>query len=159
MSGLPVFKQGRTATVLMVEDNPDHVYLARESFAEARLNVQLFDVESGEQCMAFLRREPPWENAPAPDLVLLDIRMPRMSGYDVMRAISSDDQLRHITVVALTSSCDIDEVNRMYALGARSYLAKPVDFVGFTEMIRRLSTYWLDLVILPGAPAIKPSTP
>jgi CheY-like chemotaxis protein len=153
MSGLPVTKQGRTAIVLMVEDNPDHVYLARESFAEAHLNIELRDVDSGEKCLAYLRHEAPYEDAPTPDLVLLDIRMPRMSGYEVMHEISRDEHLRHLTVVVLTSSSDLAEVNRMYALGCKSFLSKPVDFAGFTAMISRLSNYWLDLVILPsGAP-------
>jgi chemotaxis family two-component system response regulator Rcp1 len=149
MSGLTVSRQGRSAIVLMVEDNPDHVFLARESFSEANIKVQLLDVDSGEKCLAFLRREPPFEDAPTPDLVLLDIRMPRMSGFDVMREISADARLRHLTVVVLSSSSNLDEVNRMYALGCKSFLSKPVDFAGFTEMIRRLSGYWLDMAILP----------
>ncbi len=149
MSGSPVSTQARPAVILMVEDNEDHVFLARESFLSAKLAVDFEHVDSGEKCLAFLRKEPPWQNAPTPDLILLDIHMPRMDGYEVMEHIAADPQLRHFTVIVLTSSSDMSEVNRMYALGCKSYLNKPVTFEGFTELIRRLAGYWLDLVILP----------
>lgn len=139
----------RPAVVLMAEDNQDHAFLMRESFVAARLRVDLHHVVSGDKCMAFLRREPPYENAARPDLVLLDIHMPRMDGYEVMQEISQDPLLRSLTVIVLTTSANLVDVNRMYALGCSSYLTKPVDFAGFTAAIKQLSGYWFDLVVLP----------
>lgn len=148
----PLSHSSRPAVVLVVEDNLDHVFLMRESFLASRLRVDLHHVESGDQCMAFLRREAPYENAPRPDLILLDLHMPRMDGYEVMEEISQDEALRTLTVVVLTTSTALVDVNRMYALGCSSYLTKPVDFQGFTKVINQLTGYWFDLVILPQEP-------
>lgn len=145
----PVSSQSRKAVVLMAEDNPDHVFLTRESFRDAKLRVDLYDVDNGEKCLAFLRRQPPYEDAPWPDLLLLDINMPRVDGYEVMKEIHDDPALRSLTVIVLTTSASLVDVNRMYALGCKSYLLKPVDYEGFTAAIRKLSGYWLELVILP----------
>lgn len=139
----------REAVVLLVEDNPDHAFLAKESFADAKLRVNLHHVESGDHCMAFLRRQPPYENAPRPDLILLDIHMPRMDGYEVMETIVKDQELRSLVVVVMTTSADALDVERMYALRCNSYVVKPLSFESFTAVIQRLSNYWFDLVVLP----------
>jgi len=149
---IPVSSQARSAVVLMVDDNEDHVFLARESLEEARVMVNLQHVDSGEKCLAFLRRQPPYESAPWPDVVLLDIHMPRMDGYQVMEEISKDPVLRALTVLVLSTSAESVDVKRMYALGCKSYLTKPVDFQGFTAAMRTLAGYWFDLVVLPGEP-------
>jgi len=151
MSAQPLAAQAHRAVILMAEDNLDHVFLVREAFAEAKLHVDLHHVESGDQCMAFLRRVPPYENAPRPDLLLLDLHMPRMDGYEVMREISADPQLRSLTVIVLTTSATAPDVDRMYALGCKSYLTKPIDFDGFAAMIKQLTGYWFELVILPSS--------
>ena len=148
----PVSSQARSAVVLMVDDNEDHVFLARESLEEARVMVNLQHVDAGEKCLAYLRRLPPYENAPWPDVVLLDIHMPRMDGYQVMEEISKDPVLRTLTVIVLSTSAELVDVKRMYALGCKSYLTKPVDFQGFTAAMRTLAGYWFDLVVLPGEP-------
>jgi len=146
----PLAGQTHRAVILMAEDNPDHVFLMREAFTEAKLRVDLHHVESGDQCLAFLRRVPPYEDAPRPDLLLLDLHMPRMDGYEVMQEISADPALRSLTVIVLTTSATAADVNRMYALGCKSYLTKPINFDGFAGMVRQLTGYWFDLVILPG---------
>jgi two-component system, chemotaxis family, response regulator Rcp1 len=148
----PLAAQAHRAVILMAEDNPDHVFLMREAFAEAKLHVDLHHVESGDLCLAFLRRLPPYENAPRPDLLLLDLHMPRMDGYEVMQEIAADPDLRLLTVIVLTTSATAADVDRMYALGCKSYLAKPVDFEGFAGMVKQLAGYWFELVILPSAP-------
>lgn len=148
----PVSRQARSAVVLMVDDNEDHVFLARESLEEARVMVNLQHVDGGEKCLAYLRREPPYESAPWPDVVLLDIHMPRMDGYQVMEEISKDPVLRNLTVIVLSTSAELVDVKRMYALGCKSYLTKPVDFQGFTAAMRTMAGYWFDLVVLPGEP-------
>lgn len=151
-SSPPPADRSRPAVVLLVEDNLDYAFLARESFEEARLRVELHHVETGDRALAFLRKQPPYQDAPTPDLVLLDIHMPRMNGYDVMEAMSADPQLKSLVVVVLTTSSDVLDVDRMYRLGARSYLTKPVDFDKLTEVLRGLTHYWFELVVLPQRP-------
>lgn len=149
----PLFQQGRDAVVLLVEDNADHAFLTREAFEETQQKVNLLHVDNGEKCLAFLRRQPPYETAHRPDLILLDIHMPRMNGYEVMEAMAHDDTLRGIPVVVLTTSSELADVNRMYQLGCNSYLAKPGDFGVFTAALEQLAGYWFNLVVLPTAPA------
>jgi len=149
MHAQPISRRSRNAVVLMAEDNEDHAFLARESFIEARLRADLHVVSDGVECMAFLRRGPPYENAPRPDLLLLDLHMPKMGGFEVMEEIMKDESLRHLTVLALTTSADSIDVKRMYSLGCRSYLIKPVEFDAFTAAIRQLTGYWFELVVLP----------
>lgn len=149
----PLYQQGRQAIVLLVEDNADHAFLTREAFEEAPQKVNLQHVDNGEKCLAFLRRQAPYETAPRPDLILLDIHMPRMNGYEVMQAMAHDDALRSIPVVVLTTSSEPVDVNRMYQLGCNSYLAKPGDFGVFTAALEQLAGYWFCLALLPSAPA------
>ncbi len=137
------------ATVLIVEDDPDHAFLIRESFQEARVEVDWHHVQTGDRAMAFLRREPPFEQAPRPDLILLDLHMPRMSGHEVMEAISRDDSLKLIPVVVMTTSSSPEDIKQLYALGCKSYVNKPVDFGSFTEAARLIADYWLVLVVRP----------
>jgi two-component system response regulator len=106
-------------------------------------------VDNGEKALAFLRRQAPYESAPRPDLILLDLHMPRMNGFEVMEAISRDEALRAIAVVVLTTSGERQEVQRLYQLGCRSYLVKPVDFDVFSAAIGQLVSYWFGLVVLP----------
>jgi two-component system response regulator len=141
----------RDAVILLVEDNPDHAYLLREAFAGTRARVAIEHVESGDQCMAFLRREPPYADAPRPDLILLDIHMPRMNGFEVMEAICADERLRALPVVVMTTSAEAPDVQRMYGLRCSSYVVKPMNFAKMAELARGLCDYWLNVVILPTA--------
>lgn len=146
----PLIRAGRTATVLLAEDNPDHAFLTQEAFADAKLRVELHHVETGDECMAFLRREGPFTQAPRPDLLLLDIHMPRMDGYEVLEAINQDPALRSLTVIVLSTSNDLLDVERMYALRCNSFMTKPVDFRQFQQAVTKLADYWFELVVLPG---------
>jgi CheY-like chemotaxis protein len=145
----PIAQQSRKAVVLAAEDDPDHLFLVTESLQEARVQVDLHHVATGDQCLAFLRRQPPYENAPRPDLVLLDMHMPRMGGMEVMEVIDRDPALRCFPVIVLSTSAELSEVNRMYELGCSSYVTKPVDFVRYIEMVGQLANYWFELVVLP----------
>ena len=135
--------------LLLVEDNDDDVVLTRESFRATSLPINLNRVENGEQCMAFLRKQPPFENAPTVELVLLDINMPRMDGREVMAAITADATLRHLPVVVLTTSSAETDIHQMYALRCSSYIVKPVIFEEFTQAITKLEDYWWAVVALP----------
>jgi CheY-like chemotaxis protein len=147
----PLLRAGRAATVLLVEDNPDHAFLTREAFEDAKLRVDLHHVETGDECMAFLRGEGAFAGAPRPDLILLDIHMPRMDGYEVLEAINADPALRALPVVVLSTSNDLLDVERMYALRCNSFMTKPVDFRQFQQAVTKMADYWFELVVLPGS--------
>jgi len=140
---------GRVAHLLLAEDNEDDAVLLREGFRRAHLHVNLHHVEDGAQCMQFLRKEGRFADAPTPDIVLLDLNMPIMSGKDVMREIAQDPAICHLPVIALTTSADERDVLDLYRLRCSSYIVKPVDFTNFTAVIREMTNYWFSLVVLP----------
>lgn len=142
-------QQGRKPNVLLVEDNEDHAFLTTEAFTESGYDVQLRHVATGEECMAYLRQQPPYEQAIRPDLVLLDIHMPRMNGYEVMQAMMADPALRSIVVVVMSTSAANEDVNRMHALGCNAYVVKPRDFEALAATLRHLSEHWFGSVLLP----------
>ena len=142
----------RLAEILLVEDNEDDVILTREGFRASKLLVNLHNVETGEACMAFLRRQPPFEDAPEVDMILLDLNLPVMDGREVLAAINQDEALKHLPVVVLTTSGAEMDVLRMYKLRCNSYITKPVKFERFLEVIAQLENYWLTIVTLPHVP-------
>jgi two-component system, chemotaxis family, response regulator Rcp1 len=137
--------------ILMVEDNPADVRLTREAFGEAKLRNTIHVVSDGVQAMAFLRREPPFADAPRPDLILLDLNLPRKDGREVLAEIKGDPALRSIPVVILTTSQSEADVLCSYDLHANSYITKPVDLDRFVEIVRSIDTFWLSAVTLPGS--------
>ena len=141
--------QTRPAEILLVEDNENDVILTRLAFKQAKLAVRLHHVQDGEQCMAFLYKQGQYAAAPTPDIILLDLNMPRMDGREVLAAISGDENLRHLPVVILTTSSAEQEILKMYKLRCSSYIIKPVDFEQFVRVIRLFSDYWLTVVELP----------
>ena len=140
---------GRPAEILLVEDNDNDAELMRLAFKQAKLAVSVHRVCDGEACMAFLRRQHPHEAAPQPDLVFLDLNMPRMDGREVMREILADEQLRHLPVIVMTSSDADADVLASYKLRCSSYIVKPIGFENFAQIIRSLSNYWFTVVVLP----------
>jgi CheY-like chemotaxis protein len=134
MKVIPV-AETRFAEILLVDDNEDDVFLTREAFEAARLRVHLHHVDNGEKCLQFLRRQPPYENAPTPDMILLDMHMPVMDGHEVLSEIVKDESLRHLPVVVLTTSYEADDIQKMYGLRCSSYITKPIDFDNFVEAI------------------------
>lgn len=140
---------GRLAVILMAEDNEDHVLLTQMAFEEAKLRVDLRVVQDGAECLDFLHRREAHADAPRPDLVLLDIHMPRMNGYEVLEHIRAESQLRELPVIVLTTSADLVDVKRMHGLGCSSYIVKPVNFERFVAVTRQMAGYWLSLVVLP----------
>jgi two-component system response regulator len=140
---------GRTAEILLVEDNEADVVLTRESFRRGKLKVNLHHVDNGEECMAFLRKEGQYASAPTPDLILLDLNMPVMDGREVLAEMVKDESLRHLPVVILTTSADEHDVLNMYRLRCSSYATKPVDFDQFQRVIQGIEDYWFTVVALP----------
>ncbi len=145
--------RSRAARILLVEDNEDHAFLTTEGFIVSRLLVDLKHVDNGVKCMQFLRRQPPYQDALRPDIVLLDIHMPLMDGYEVISAIRNDPDLQGLPVVVMSTSGEDDGVRRMYELGCNSYVTKPVGFEGFVNVATQIGGYWLQLVVLPSAEA------
>jgi len=144
----PVAKT-RVAEILLVEDNEDDVFLTREAFDAAHLRVNLHHVDNGEKCLQFLRKQGPYADAATPDLILLDMHMPVMDGYEVLSEIVKDAKLHHLPVVVLTTSYEAEDIRRMYGLRCNSYITKPVDFDSFTKVISQLAGYWLTVVVVP----------
>jgi CheY-like chemotaxis protein len=144
-----VLVRGRPAVILLAEDNDNDVEITRLGFQRAKFAVDLHHVSNGEECMAFLRKEGPYGDAPVPDIILLDLNMPRMDGLEVMEAISKDARLKHLVTVVLTSSKTDEDVMRSYQLRCNSYLVKPINFEAFAKMVESLGDYWFTLVTLP----------
>lgn len=139
----------KLANILLAEDNEDDVVLMRHGFELAKLAVELHHVENGQACMNFLRKTGKYVNAPTPDIVLLDLNMPIMSGREVLAEMVKDERLNHIPVVILTTSAEDQDILNMYKLRCSSYIVKPVDFDQFLRVIRGIGDYWLTIVVLP----------
>jgi CheY-like chemotaxis protein len=142
-------EQARPITVLYAEDNDNDFELTRLGFKQARLAIDLKQVQDGEECLAYLRREGKYADAKRPDLMLLDINMPRKNGFEVLREIAADPQLCGIPVVVLTTSRADEDIVAMYKLRCSSYIAKPVNFEKFSAIIRSITDYWFAIVELP----------
>lgn len=128
--------------LLLVEDNEDDMLLIDEAFAEAKLMNVIQKVRDGEEALAYLRREGRYKNAHRPGLVLLDINMPKKSGFEVLAAMKEDPQLRPIPVVMLTMSDREEDIVRSYAAGACSYVRKPMSVEEFAHVVKEFELYW-----------------
>jgi chemotaxis family two-component system response regulator Rcp1 len=139
----------KVKTILLIEDSPGDVRLTREAFRGVE-DVLLFHVASdGAEAVSFLRREGVHGYAPRPDLILLDLNLPRMDGRQVLSVIKQDDDLKTIPTVILTTSERDEDIEAAYQLRANCYLAKPVEFDAFESLVRSISVFWLKMVRLP----------
>jgi two-component system response regulator len=139
----------RRIEILMVEDSPTDVLITREALKDSKLINELHVVDDGVEAMAFLRQQGQYASVPRPDLVLLDWNLPKKTGRDVLAEVKSDDQLKIIPVVILTSSKAEIDVLRAYGLHANAYVTKPVAFESFVEMVGSISHFWFSVVTLP----------
>ncbi len=140
---------GRPIEILMVEDSPSDQLIALEALSYAKLANNLHFVNDGVAAMAFLRRENEYVEAPRPDLILLDLNLPRKDGREVLAEIKSDEALKRIPVVILTTSRSEEDVLRSYGLHANCYITKPVDFPQFADVVRSIEHFWFSVVTLP----------
>ncbi len=139
----------RPIRILLVEDSPSDVLLTREALASAKLRNDLHVCADGVEAMAFLRKEGRYAGVPHPDLILLDLNLPRKDGRQVLAEIKADEKLRSIPVVVLTTSKAEQDIMRAYGLHANCYITKPVDFGNFTEVIQSIERFWFTVVTLP----------
>jgi chemotaxis family two-component system response regulator Rcp1 len=135
--------------ILLVDDDPGDVELIREVLADMPATLTLHAVYDGVEAMAYLRREEPYATAVRPDLILLDLNMPRKDGREVLHDIKTNAALRTIPVVVLTTSDDDTDIATAYELGANCYITKPLGFLQFTEVIQRIEVFWCTTVHLP----------
>jgi CheY-like chemotaxis protein len=139
----------RVVDVLLVEDDPGDVLMTQEAFADHKVHNRLHVVSDGVEAMAFLRKEGSYADATTPDLILLDLNLPKMDGREVLAAIKEDETLRSIPVVILTTSEAEEDVLRSYSLHANAYVTKPVDFERFIDVVRRIDDFFVTVVRLP----------
>lgn len=140
---------GQPIEVLLVEDDPGDVLLIQEAFADNKVHNNLHVVNDGEQAVAYLRREGGYADAARPDLVLLDLNLPRKDGREVLAEIKADEDLRTIPIVVLTTSEAEEDVLRSYQLHANAYVSKPVDFQRFVSVVRQIDDFFVSVVRLP----------
>ncbi|WP_020670796.1 response regulator [Amycolatopsis nigrescens] len=135
--------------ILLVEDDPGDVLMTKEAFEHHKIRNSLHVVSDGVEALQFLRREAPYEDAPRPGLVLLDLNLPRKDGREVLAEIKATADLRTIPVVVLTTSEAEEDILRSYDLHANAYVAKPVDFERFVEVVRQIDDFFVTVVKLP----------
>lgn len=143
LKGLPAFE------ILLVEDSPGDVRLTREALKDAKMHINLHVAADGIEAMAFLNREGEYTYVPRPDLILLDLNLPRKDGRQVLEEIKANPSLMTIPIVILTTSASEEDVLRSYRLHANCYISKPVDLDGFLKVIKSIDNFWLSIVKLP----------
>jgi two-component system, chemotaxis family, response regulator Rcp1 len=144
-----VDKLAHPVDILLVEDNPGDVRLTKELLKDSKIHNNLTVIDNGEDALLFLRREAKYRNANTPDLILLDLNLPRKNGSEVLASIKNDPRLRRIPVVVLTSSKAEEDVVRTYDLHANCYISKPVGLEQFASVVKAIDDFWLAIVKLP----------
>lgn len=139
----------RIVEILLVEDSETDAELTLEALSEGKLQNHVNHVKDGVEALAYLRREDPFQDAVRPDLILLDLNMPRMDGRDVLREMKQDSELKVIPVVVLTTSGHDKDILESYGLAANNYIVKPVDLTAFFSVIQEVSHFWFRIVALP----------
>jgi CheY-like chemotaxis protein len=150
-SPMPTSMPGQAIEILLVEDNPDDSFRTMEELHKGKIHNTVHLVEDGVEALRFLRRQAPHAQAPRPDLILLDLSLPRLGGLEVLAEIKRDPELRPIPVVIMTSSTRDQDVLRAYDHHANCYVTKPVDLDQFIGAVRKIEDFWLSVVRLPRA--------
>jgi chemotaxis family two-component system response regulator Rcp1 len=141
--------QQKPVEILMVEDSPSDAQLTMEALHAAKIVNRLHHVEDGVEALQFLRQQGPYTDVPRPDLILLDLNLPRKDRREVLAELKRDPDLKVIPVVILTTSRSEEDVLRSYQLHANCYITKPVDFTKFMEVVKAIESFWLTIVTLP----------
>ena len=144
-----VIDEATPIEVLLVEDDPGDVLITREAIDGSKFANNLNVVSNGEEALAYLRHEPPYEASPKPGLILLDLNLPRLDGREVLAVVKQDPDLRRIPIVILTTSSADEDIVRSYDLHANAYVTKPVDFDQFMSVVRQIDDFFVGVVQLP----------
>jgi CheY-like chemotaxis protein len=139
----------RSIEILLVEDNPGDARLTLEAFKDGRVLNNITVIRDGVEALAYLRRQERYENVPVPDLILLDLNLPKKDGRQVLEEIKTDEKLKRIPVIVLSTSASHEDVARSYGSHANCYITKPVDLDQFLHVIQSIESFWLSLVKLP----------
>ena len=142
-------ESGRLFNILLVEDNPGDVRLTQEAFKESKFVYKLYVVNDGEEALEFLYKKQKFRNVPTPDIILLDLNLPKIHGTEVLKEIKNNPELKIIPVIILTTSEADEDILKTYQLYANSYITKPVEFQKFLNVVRKVEEYWLSIVKLP----------
>ena len=142
--------ESKPVEILLIEDNAGDARLAREALRDAKVRNNLSWVSDGVEALAFLRHQGKYSQSPRPDLILLDLNLPRKDGREVLTEIKADDNLKRIPVVILTTSQAEEDILRAYHLSANCYISKPVDLDQFMKVVKTIEDFWLTTVRLPG---------
>jgi len=140
--------------VLLVEDSPGDIRLTQEALKDAKMHINLHVARDGQQAMSFLMRQGEYANGPRPDLILLDLNLPKKDGREVLKEIKEDPTLKIIPVVILTTSASEVDILRSYSLHANCYITKPVSLDGFLTVVKSIDNFWMSVVKLPGRPRL-----
>ncbi len=135
--------------VLLVEDDNDDVLLTKDALQQSKLSIQLKIIENGEQALEYLLQESPYDHVPTPDLVLLDLNLPRKNGWEVLESIRTHARLTPIPVIILTTSHQDPDIQRAYEMGANSFVTKPVGLEEFQRVVQSIEDFWFTIVKLP----------
>lgn len=135
--------------ILLVEDNPDDVMIAKRAFKKSQIHNKIYVTEDGEDAIQFLRKQGNYKDVPRAGLVILDLNMPKVNGFEVLKTIKSDEKLKTIPIIVLTSSSRHEDIELAYKLGANSFIVKPASFEDFIEAVMEIKRYWLTLSKLP----------
>lgn len=139
---------GKPVDILLIEDNPGDVRMTQEVLKESNILNKMYAVGDGVEAMAFLRQEGKYADAPRPDIILLDLNLPRKDGHEVLAEVKSDDDLKRIPVVVLTISEAEDDILKSYDLHGNCYITKPIDFKEFIKVVKSIEDFWLTIVKL-----------
>jgi CheY-like chemotaxis protein len=148
---MPNAARGEPIEILLVEDDPNDADLTIDALREGRVRNRISHVEDGVEAMAFLRRQGKYADAPRPDLILLDWRMPRKNGLEVLTEVKTDEELKRLPVVVMTSSDDDNDILEAYKRHVNCYVTKPVDLDQFKKVVRSIEHFWFSIVKLPAA--------
>lgn len=143
--------RGKPVSILLVEDNPGDLRLTQEIFKEGKLCSNLMTVKDGVEAMSYLRKEGQYSDAVRPDLILLDLNLPKKSGQEVLEEIKKDKEFKRIPVIILTSSKSEEDMNAMFDLHADAYINKPIDVDHFIKVVKCIEIFWIEIVTLPGS--------
>ncbi len=144
-----ILKDSDKCPILLAEDNPDDILITKRAWSKGLIKNKLYIVNNGEEALEFLYKQGKYSNAPTPGLMLLDLKMPRVDGFEVLKTVKRDAKLKRLPIIVLTTSNRDKDIQRAFNLGCNSYILKPVDYEKFTEAVETIQKYWMNICEIP----------